>query len=248
MNPVEVGARHSQAARAGAGRQQQAFAGEPASLFENDFVGAGIDRGDDRFEDQLDGVVRIPLRRMHEDLVAFTAVQVLLRQRRADVRIVRFGADDHDSSLIAVLAESRRGRRARESSSDDDARALRHGSFLPLLCRSYGQAAVASRARFRLAGHSRTVRGPFAGRSRAVRGPFARHPHARHRAHTAASQPSLSQRADTRSHERRTTHSHRRRRAQHPRSPHHQPPLRRFRRARCRQRCAGHLRGPRRGT
>lgn len=69
QHPVQVRARHRQAARGGAGGQQQRGVPEAAAVRERHLVRGRVERGDRRPQAQFDVVLGVPLGRVDVDLL-----------------------------------------------------------------------------------------------------------------------------------------------------------------------------------
>ncbi len=135
-HPGEVGARHGQPARRGAGGEQQLGVGHPAVVGERHGVRRRVDRGDGGAEPQGHVVVGVPLRRVDVDLRALGAAeQVALGQRRTLVRALVLLADQHHRPVVARLAQGLGGLRPGEARPHDHERPVRtrtccHGQLL----------------------------------------------------------------------------------------------------------------------
>ena len=121
LHPVEVRTREAEAARGGAGRQQQAVVSHDVAALERDGVLVGVERYRGRVGAELDVLVGVEARVVDEDLVAVAlAAQVVLGQRGPFVGAFGLLADEHDAPIEAVGAQGLGGLGAGEAGADDD--------------------------------------------------------------------------------------------------------------------------------
>ena len=92
--------------------EQQLRVAEALAVGGLDLVRGRVDRGDPRAEAQVDVLLGVPLRRVHERRLG-PALQVVLRQRRPLVRHVLLGAEEHDAPVEPLGAQRLGGLRAR---------------------------------------------------------------------------------------------------------------------------------------
>ena len=120
VDAVKVAARNGQAARLGAGREQQTVEREPFAGVERKLAVVGIDVDDALAEAQLDRVVGVEARPVDEHHVPVgLPAQILLGQRRTLVRTLGLGADEHYPAVEALLAQRLRRLGAGQTGADD---------------------------------------------------------------------------------------------------------------------------------
>ena len=120
VDALELAARNGQAARLGAGREQQTVEREPFAGVERKLAVVGIDVDDALAEAQLDLVVGVEARPVDEHRVPLRlAAQVLLGQRGLLVRALGLGADEHEAAVEAFLPQRVRRLGAGQAGIDD---------------------------------------------------------------------------------------------------------------------------------
>ncbi|GAA3235386.1 hypothetical protein GCM10020256_53210 [Streptomyces thermocoprophilus] len=129
----QVGARDVQAARLGAGRQEQfVVAHDGAVLAEADGLRGAVDGVDGLPEVQFDVVARVPGGLVDEDAVAFLlAEKVALGQGRTLVRVVALVADQYHAAGESLGTERLGRLRAGQAASDDDKSLIRVDHLMP---------------------------------------------------------------------------------------------------------------------
>jgi hypothetical protein len=116
----QIAARNAQAARLGAGRQQQTVEREPLAGVQRELAVVGIDVDDALAEAQLDLVVGVEARLVDEHrLPVGLPTQELLGEGRTLVRALGLGADEHNAAVEAILAQRLRRLGAGHAGADD---------------------------------------------------------------------------------------------------------------------------------
>ena len=137
---LQLGSGNREPAGLCAGRQQQPVIAQPLTAAEHDLGRPRLDALDGRGGAQLDRPIRVEGLVVDIDLVEpGLAAQIVLRQRWALVRALRLGADQHDASVEALLAQLGGRRGAGQARADDDEGLLAHvspASFAPQVLRS----------------------------------------------------------------------------------------------------------------
>lgn len=128
----QVGARHVEAARLGAGGQKQPVVVDDGAVPEADGLGGAVYGDDGLAEVQLHVRLCVPGGFMDEDAVPLLlAQQIPLRQGRALVRVVALVTDEDHPAGEALGSECLGRLRARETSSDNDERLIRVDHLMP---------------------------------------------------------------------------------------------------------------------
>ncbi len=118
---VEGRAGDRQAPRLGARGQQQPVVAQPVAVVELDLARAEVERDGGAPEPQLELLLGVEALAAQEDPRAGgLAAQEVLGERRALVRALGLGADEHDAAVEALLAQRRGGGVAGEARADDD--------------------------------------------------------------------------------------------------------------------------------
>jgi hypothetical protein len=112
QHAVGAGARHREAARRGAGGQQQPGVADPGAVGQRHLVGRAVDPGHRLTEAQLHAVVGVPRLRVDVDRLAFgLAQQAVLGERRPLIGSFGLVPDQHDRAVEAFAAQGLRGLR-----------------------------------------------------------------------------------------------------------------------------------------
>lgn len=129
----EVRPRDVEAARLGAGRQEQlVVVDEGAVVAEADGLRRAVDRVDGLAEVQLHVVARVPGGFVHEDAVALLlAEEIALGERRALVGVVTFVADQYHAAGETLRSERLGRLGAGQATSDDDECLIRVDHLMP---------------------------------------------------------------------------------------------------------------------
>ena len=120
VHAVELGAGNREPARLGAGGQQQPVVAQPLAVVERHLLQRRVHVDRRAAQAQLDVVVGVEALAVDVDAVAVgLAAQVVLRQRRALVRALVLGADEHQAPLEALVSQGLSGLGAGQAGADD---------------------------------------------------------------------------------------------------------------------------------
>ena len=132
MDALELAAGNAQPARRRARGQKEAVVGQRLVALQRELTPSRIETHDVLAAAQLDPVLLVERSFVHVGLLAIgLAAQVLLGQRRALVRTLRLGTQQHETAVVALLAQGLGCFCTGEAGADDNERLLVSGHGRP---------------------------------------------------------------------------------------------------------------------
>src|SRR5581483_10638645 len=120
VDAVEAGPRDRRPARLGAGGEQDGVVAQALAALELDLGGLRVEGRDRGREAKLDLALGVEVLLVDVGLAVGLAAQIVLGERRALVGSLRFGADQNDAAVEALLAQGLGRLGAGEAGADDD--------------------------------------------------------------------------------------------------------------------------------